>query len=359
MKLSKIFDSDAGFRSGKKENKSKNEFTAELNVKKQSICGVFSDIKEELCQSLLSGKNFFAFNKSISDMWDEMWKSVKECCKVCYNPERNWTGCWEKVVFHVGVIDRIVSLDPVFVYGRITLGIEEEEEDRLVHHLIHTACIMAEVVGHLKDIPCSKEELIGAALIHDVGYIPLGLRFEISEENEKFKTHPLVSKQIAEKMGAPNLIQRMVVEHHESKDGSGYPHGLRGDEIFYGTQILILCERFERIRFSALRKAREGNGNLENYVLNSLKELKDRIEDRLLKEFISIYGIYPNGMVVELNNRYICMVLKQNFGKPIRPVVQVIVDSSGNHPDELQVIDLSKNSELAITRIITSPFGVK
>ena len=58
------------------------------------------------------------------------------------------------------------------------------------------------------------------------------------EEFEKMKIHPLVGAEILERVRFPYPVVPIVRAHHEKWDGSGYPFGLKGEEIPVGARIL-------------------------------------------------------------------------------------------------------------------------
>src|SRR5438132_9567116 len=58
------------------------------------------------------------------------------------------------------------------------------------------------------------------------------------EELEKMKIHTLVGAEILERVRFPYPVVPIVRAHHEKYDGSGYPFGLRGEEIPIGARIL-------------------------------------------------------------------------------------------------------------------------
>jgi putative nucleotidyltransferase with HDIG domain len=92
-----------------------------------------------------------------------------------------------------------------------------------------------------------------AALLHDVGkiyeeFVPL-LRKEgklTAEERMTMRTHVTRSAQLVET--ATRLrgsVQAMIRHHHENFDGSGYPDGLRGEEIPVGARIIMIADTID------------------------------------------------------------------------------------------------------------------
>src|SRR5262249_15204790 len=88
-------------------------------------------------------------------------------------------------------------------------------------------------------------------LLHDVGKI--NVSDEILKKPERLdmaewaamKRHPILGYDIIR--GIPFLegASRIVAEHHECWDGSGYPNGLRGEEIAIGARILAVIDAFD------------------------------------------------------------------------------------------------------------------
>lgn len=103
-----------------------------------------------------------------------------------------------------------------------------------------------------------------AATVHDVG--TLAVPAEIlskptsltAGEMAVVQSHSLVGYDILQDITSPWPIADMVVQHHERLDGSGYPHGLRGDEICLGARIIAVADVVEAM--SAHRPYRSAPG---------------------------------------------------------------------------------------------------
>lgn len=89
------------------------------------------------------------------------------------------------------------------------------------------------------------------AEIHDIGkvYVPaeiLNRPGRLSDiEFSMIKTHPQVGYDIVKDIEFPWPIATMILQHHERLDGSGYPHGLRGDEILLEAKIIAVADVVE------------------------------------------------------------------------------------------------------------------
>ena len=92
------------------------------------------------------------------------------------------------------------------------------------------------------------DALRAAAVLHDIGKLtvpePIVSKAGIltAEEFEKMKTHPQVGAEILSQVGFPYPVVLIVLAHHERWDGSGYPYGLKGEEIPLGARILAAID---------------------------------------------------------------------------------------------------------------------
>jgi len=123
--------------------------------------------------------------------------------------------------------------------------------------------------------------------------------------------------------------------------------------------VLSIANKFENVLYRSNRELKELGATNENYFQLMLSEFRMAFDSDLLKQFISMRGFYPNGTVVELTNRSICMVMSQNEGQPTRPLLKVVVDNAGNHPATTQLVDLRTNKALAIVKIVSPSTGSK
>lgn len=95
------------------------------------------------------------------------------------------------------------------------------------------------------------ESIHMAGIIHDLGKINVPAEIlskpgKISElEFEIIKTHPQIGYDLLKKIEFPWPIAQIVLQHHEKMDGSGYPHGLKGEEIMIEARILCVADIVE------------------------------------------------------------------------------------------------------------------
>jgi len=90
-----------------------------------------------------------------------------------------------------------------------------------------------------------------AGMIHDIGKIavPEAILSKptklTAEEFIMIKTHPHVGYEILKEIDFPWPVAQIILQHHERMDGSGYPHGLAGEEILVEARILAVADVLE------------------------------------------------------------------------------------------------------------------
>jgi HD-GYP domain-containing protein (c-di-GMP phosphodiesterase class II) len=134
-------------------------------------------------------------------------------------------------------------------------------------HLLHTRKYVEIIAKELRDLGYYREQLTDenielystAALLHDIGkvHIPEGVLNKIGkftpEEYELMKIHPSEGKKLLEFLpviddGTFNEIaMSMAYYHHEKWDGSGYPYGLKGEEIPLSARIMAVADVFDAL----------------------------------------------------------------------------------------------------------------
>ena len=128
-----------------------------------------------------------------------------------------------------------------------------DEKDRYTGG--HSASVVEFSVAIAREMGKSEpfvEELEEAAIRHDLGKVSWpsgvlrkpGLLDEKEEEDYKW-THPDLSAEIAGKAGSSADVVDMIRYHHERVDGTGYPHGLKDEDIPIGARVLCVADAFD------------------------------------------------------------------------------------------------------------------
>ncbi len=114
----------------------------------------------------------------------------------------------------------------------------------------HLSAVMARLMGLDSD---QIETVYYGSIVHDIGkiFIPsdiLNRPGKLSDvEFTLIKTHPQIGFDILKEIELPWNIAGMILEHHEHLDGSGYPRGLKADNIMLESRILTVADVVESI----------------------------------------------------------------------------------------------------------------
>ncbi len=129
------------------------------------------------------------------------------------------------------------------------LALAIEAKDQTTHdHLARVQIYCREVGKDLGLSPSEMEALRAASILHDIGKLAVPEHIISKpgrltpEEFEKMKIHPIVGAEILERVQFPYPVAPIVRAHHEKWDGSGYPNGLRGEQIPIGARILAVVD---------------------------------------------------------------------------------------------------------------------
>jgi HD-GYP domain-containing protein (c-di-GMP phosphodiesterase class II) len=231
----------------------------------------------------------------------------------------------------------------------------------VIYHSINVAIYTLKMADDLGFAHARKLELAMAALLHDVGMavIPdkiLYKQLELSpQEINILRERPNYSCKILRSFGEGfAYLAETAAQVYERIDGSGYPRGLKGDEIHEYAQIIGLLDMYE-----ALIHSRPQRDKLTHFI--AVKEVintcKNRFQRKHLKSLLSIFTVFPIHSYVRLNSNAIGRVIETYADQPMRPKLQIIYDSQRRKvlterivvlPDNplLNIVDSVSESEL-------------
>ena len=134
------------------------------------------------------------------------------------------------------------------------LAMAIEAKDRSTHrHLLRVRIYVAELAKVMGLDQSLMQALLTASFLHDIGKLAVPEHIVnkpgklTHEEFEKMKIHPVVGANILERVRFPYPVVPIVRSHHEAWDGSGYPDGLKGEEIPIGARLLTVVDCFDAL----------------------------------------------------------------------------------------------------------------
>jgi putative nucleotidyltransferase with HDIG domain len=133
------------------------------------------------------------------------------------------------------------------------------------------ALSIAEEMGLSRD---QRYAIRMSAIVHDIGKIARpaeaagnpGVPDEMASQMDMIKMHPEIGSRILEKIAFPYPVAKIVLQHHERINGSGYPSGISGHEILLEARILGVADVIDG--FVSNEPSRPASG-----IKDALKEL--------------------------------------------------------------------------------------
>jgi hypothetical protein len=136
------------------------------------------------------------------------------------------------------------------------------------------------------------ETLRIGALIHDLGKIGIDLSILnkpghlTEEEFEEIKLHPALGQQICSPLKALQEVGDIIRHHHERLDGSGYPDGLRDEEISQNARIVAVVDVFDAL--TTERSYKKALSPEEALCIMREEAAQGQLDSRIVQEFESM-----------------------------------------------------------------------
>ena len=282
--------------------------------------GIFETVNSSFCKIFGKERQQEIVGHSVSEIWgQEVYEQkIKPCLERCQNGEdintEDWfdmegmgTQCLEISYIPYRNSNGVVTHAIMAAHNITNRKMAEQELDKSYRNLqktleetVNALSALVEMrdpytAGHqnrvagiaraiAQELGLSEDAAQGiwvASLIHDIGKVrvpadilsrPAHLS---SAEFELIKEHPQTGYEILRKIDFPWPIAEIVLQHHERINGSGYPLGLKGDEILFASRIIGVADVVEAMTYH--RPYREALGL--DAALDEIKENKGILYD--------------------------------------------------------------------------------
>lgn len=204
----------------------------------------------------------------------------------------------------------------------------------LTAHALDT-CILSLVVAIESGLDQPTQEQVGmGALLHDAGYVRLPRNLVRKRDECTGQDKTLLEQHcklgvalLSEHSGMPEDVLRIVREHHERADGSGFPAGLGNDGISRLAQIVGIVDFYDGM--VSRRGARPAM--IPHDAVRQLFLVGERghFEKSLVELMIRSIGVYPVGSLVRLNTGEQAVVVGVNPQQRLKPLVKITTDPQG------------------------------
>ncbi len=205
-------------------------------------------------------------------------------------------------------------------------------------HSLTAARIMARIARSAPEWASDPLQPVIAALLHDVGMlrIPadvLDAKQALTDDQRRLvEAHPRHgSGLVAHRLPSFAPIVESIAAHHERLDGTGYPSGLKGDQIPPLARLLAAVDCYAAMCCPRpYREARDPRSALTDTLLFA----EQNILDRFAAEHLLALSFYPVGNVVEMSDGAIGVVAANHHGRhelqlADRPVLNLLIDAHG------------------------------
>lgn len=210
-----------------------------------------------------------------------------------------------------------------------------------------TQCaILCHTVLARQDMPAAERQAVmAAALTSNIGMRGFYEQIQKQEtplsatQRRTISQHPQKSAKMLHDIGVRNAVWlKVVLQHHELNDGSGYPSSLTKNQIVIGAKLLAIVERYSMM---ISRHSKHEPISIGDALKIFFMEQGEKYEKALCMHFVLELTLFPPGSFVELANGDIAIVVRRNMEQPSQPVVKSVADPLGQIYDEPALRDCS------------------
>ena len=216
-----------------------------------------------------------------------------------------------------------LSDDPVHTF-RMLRRVRRYDDLTYIHSL--NVAILCHEFANWMHMPEEEQDILTlAGLLHDVG--KMGILGKIikkaglltDEEYELIKQHPQKGYDFLKKHPLDERIMNAALMHHERCDGSGYPQGLKADEIDDFAKIVAIADYYDAL--TSARVYREPHCPFE--VFRMLQQERDKFDSTYLAVFMEGVASFYIGCEVVLSNQKRARMVDTNPTDQSNPIVKM------------------------------------
>jgi HD-GYP domain-containing protein (c-di-GMP phosphodiesterase class II) len=243
--------------------------------------------------------------------------------------------------------------DPLFIAAL-------QRDDRARYTVQHGVNVAVYAVKMAQDLGFERErqiELGMCGLLHDIGTarIPEELVHRsgalAEQDRETLRRRPAAAFDILKALGPEAAAAaECAAQVCERIDGSGYPRGLRGDEILEAAKILGLLDLYEALVHSRPNRQRLSFFEAMKYTF---KGAKTQFERRYMKSLLRVFTVFPVHSYVQLNSEAIGRVVETLPDQPMRPRLQILFDAQRRKTLTERMVALAEEPLLNVVRCVS------
>lgn len=165
---------------------------------------------------------------------------------------------------------------------------------------------------------------------------------------EALRAYPALGAEMLRRLGVvPREVIEIVAQHRERLDGSGFPLGLKGDEISRSARAIGVIRLYQALTSES--HAPHGLSPAEAVRL-LYAEHRDALGVDVVEPFIATLTIYPPGSFVELTDDSVAFVVSVSLENRLLPTVMILDHLEGS--TEGEIVDLALEGDPQVRRIL-------
>jgi HD-GYP domain-containing protein (c-di-GMP phosphodiesterase class II) len=207
----------------------------------------------------------------------------------------------KKMVTLARVIGTSIERDSKALINLVRL---KEKDEYTYLHSVAVCALMINLARHIGLDPQEVEDLGVAGLLHDVGKVAVSDEIlnkpgALSKaEMRTVRSHPLAGHRLlASSPDVPEAALEICLRHHEKIDGSGYPGGLKGEDLSLFARMGAICDVYDAV--TSNRPYKDAWTPCE--ALTAMQKWAGHFDPALLDRFADSLGIFPTGTLVRLS----------------------------------------------------------
>lgn len=204
------------------------------------------------------------------------------------------------------------------------------QDMRLHHNATYNHCINVSLYATACGIGLGMQlkelqDLAAAAMLHDIGKNAIDISILDKsgkltlEERNIINEHPVLGCEIlCKNLSISTAVKAGVLSHHENEDGSGYPQGLKDNDIPLIAKIIHVADVYDAL---CSKRSYKDNYQVSECIEFLLSHCGTMFDICVVRTFIKYLVVYPVGVDVELSDGRIARVIKNRARFIQRPVV--------------------------------------
>ncbi|MDP3816303.1 HD-GYP domain-containing protein [Pseudomonas sp.] len=237
--------------------------------------------------------------------------------------------------------------------GAALHSINGKAADNAYSHPLNVT-VLSMLLGRQLGFDAEACHILGlGALLHDMGKLEVPSKVLLKAEpltrpeQQLLQLHSEFGLRRGQQLMLDDEVLRILHEHHEYCDGSGYPRGLSEAAIGRLSRVVCITNHFDNL----CNPLNPRDGLSPHEALSTMfNQQRQRFDEVALRAFIRCMGIYPPGSLVQLDNGRHGLVLGMHPSLPLKPTL--ILYDPEVPKEEALIVNLEHEPQLAIARSV-------